>query len=128
MQSVKYRNEIKPEYLEKVKWDVLSENPNAIHLLEKNMDEVVWKELSKNPNAIHLLKENIEKVNWEEISYNPNVLYILCGIDYEAMKEAMKPLAEELAQRINNPRKYSSQEEFLQRQVELGFLEIEDIE
>ena len=106
MQSVKYKPEIKPDYKHKVDWLILS----------------------MNSNAIHILKENIDKVYWDKISYNPNVLYILCGIDYEAMKEAMKPLAEELAQRINNPRKYSSQEEFLQRQVELGFLDLQDIE
>jgi len=74
------------------------------------------------------LQENIDKVYWEEISYNPNVLYILCGIDYVAMKKTMQPLAEELAKYINNPRKYPCEEEFLKRQVELGFLEIEDIE
>ena len=29
---------------------------------------VVW-----NPNAIHLLEQNLDKVNWEELSGNPNI-------------------------------------------------------
>lgn len=53
---------------------------------------------------------------------------IIRELDYETMKKAMQPLAEELAQYINNPRKYLSEEAFLKRQVELGFLELEDIE
>lgn len=59
---------------------------------------------------------------------NPNVLQIILKMDYDVMKKAIQPLAEELAQRINNPRKYSTEEEFLKRQVELGFLEPDDIE
>ena len=34
----------------------ISRNPNAIHLLEQNMDKIDWKFLSENPNAIHLLE------------------------------------------------------------------------
>ncbi len=53
---------------------------------------------------------------------------IIRKLDYETMKKAMKPLAEELAQYINNPRKYPCEEAFLKRQNELGFLEPEDLE
>jgi hypothetical protein len=34
---------------------MLSQNPNAIHILEKNIDQINWFWLSENPNAIHLL-------------------------------------------------------------------------
>jgi hypothetical protein len=37
--------------IDKVYWYVLSENPNAIHILEKNLNKVDWYELSKNHNA-----------------------------------------------------------------------------
>ena len=36
--------------IDKVKWDRLSENPNAIHILEKNLDKVNWYRLSLNLN------------------------------------------------------------------------------
>jgi hypothetical protein len=34
----------------------LSANPNAIPILEKNLDKVNWSSLSRNPNAIPILK------------------------------------------------------------------------
>ena len=43
------------EHIDKLDWDWLSSNSNAIHLLEKNLDKVDWSLLSLNPNAIHLL-------------------------------------------------------------------------
>ena len=58
-------------------WGYLSMNPNAIHILEKNLDKVDWSYLSKNPNAIHILEKNLEKVNWRELSSNPNAIHIL---------------------------------------------------
>ena len=62
----------------------LSENPNAIHILEKNLDstylenrkirtKVNWNWLSSNPNAIHILEKNLDKVDWDELSENPNI-------------------------------------------------------
>lgn len=45
--------------LEKIDWNMLSGNPNAIYLLEKNPEKNDWYSLSKNPNAIHILDENI---------------------------------------------------------------------
>jgi len=29
--------------INKIRWDTLSINPNAIHLLEKNMDRISWR-------------------------------------------------------------------------------------
>jgi len=42
--------------INKLDWDILSINPNAIHLLEQNMDKINWSNLSKNPNALHILE------------------------------------------------------------------------
>ena len=42
---------------DKVDWDALSRNPNAIHILENNLDKVNWQRLSGNPNAIHILEK-----------------------------------------------------------------------
>ena len=35
---------------DKIHWKYLSENPNAIHLLEANQDKIDWYYLSKNPS------------------------------------------------------------------------------
>jgi hypothetical protein len=59
------------------KWRYLSENPKAIHLLQKNFDKVDWKTLSGNPNAIHLLEKNLDKVDWNTLSGNPNAIHLL---------------------------------------------------
>ena len=71
--------------LDKVDWYVLSLNPNAIHLLENNLDKVSWFQLSQNPNAIHLLEQNLDKVYWDWLSYHPKIF----GYDYKAMKDKM---------------------------------------
>ena len=63
----------------------LSCNPNAIHLLEQNLNRtnwdgsssISWYGLSTNPNAIHILENNIDKINWQYLTYNPNALQIL---------------------------------------------------
>src|SRR5205085_101426 len=60
-----------------INWDSLSRNPNAIHLLEKNLDKINWNCLSSNPNAIHLLENNLDKINWNWLSRNPNAIHLL---------------------------------------------------
>jgi hypothetical protein len=52
-------------------------NPNAIHLLEQNMDKVDWRHLSRNPNAIHMIEQNMDKVDWDYLSFNPNAIHLL---------------------------------------------------
>ena len=37
---------------------------------EKQID---WSELSENPNAIHLLEQNIDKIDWDWLSGNPEI-------------------------------------------------------
>ena len=38
--------------INKIEWHTLSRNPNAIHLLEQNLDKINWTGLSRNENAI----------------------------------------------------------------------------
>ena len=57
----------------KIKWSYLSFNPNAIHLLEQNVDKINWVYLSANPNAMHLLEQNVDKIDWYCLSENPNI-------------------------------------------------------
>ena len=43
--------------INKIDWNNLSLNPNAIYLLEENIDKINWRWLSLNPNAIHILEK-----------------------------------------------------------------------
>ncbi len=67
---------------DKIYWFMLLQNPNAIHLLEKNKNKINWNYLSLNPNAIDLLEKNQDKINWDFLSENPSIF----EYDYEAMK------------------------------------------
>jgi hypothetical protein len=62
---------------DKLDWDCLSENSNAIDLLKENQDEINWKYLCLNPNAIELLKKNQDRIKWEYLSANPNAIDLL---------------------------------------------------
>jgi hypothetical protein len=79
-------------------WIGLSTNPNAIHILEKNLDKVYWERLSSNTNAIHILDKNLHKVNYVVLSENPNAIHLISRLllNHSKMKENMKPFAEEL--------------------------------
>ena len=64
--------------INKFNWYWLSYNPNAIHLLEKNIreangDKIDWRMLSQNPNAIPLLEANKDKIDWWYLSQNPSI-------------------------------------------------------
>ena len=63
--------------LDKVDWFWLSGNSNAISIIENNLNKVHWDWLSKIPNAIHILAKNLDKVNWTSLSENPNAIQIL---------------------------------------------------
>ena len=39
--------------IDNIDWYMLSGNPNAMHLIEKNLDKVDWYWLSGNPNTAH---------------------------------------------------------------------------
>ncbi len=64
----------------KIVWKSLSKNPNAIHILEKNIDKINWCYLASNPNAIPILENNLDKIDEDVLSNlltNPNLILIL---------------------------------------------------
>jgi hypothetical protein len=80
-------------------WKRLSKNPNAIHLLEQNLDKVCWDYLCENSKAIHILVQHFDKVNCNLFSRNPNAIHLLykCNLNYKS------PIGEELVAYIMNP-------------------------
>ena len=55
-------------------------NPCIIPMLEKNIDKLThccWLYLSDNPCAIPILEKNLDKVNWHALAGNPNAPHIL---------------------------------------------------
>jgi hypothetical protein len=89
----------------------LSGNPNAIHLLEKNLEKIDWFRLSGNPNAIHLLEQNREKIDWVSLSENPSIFKK--KLDYKFLKERMNIIREELIMKCMHPSR-------LERFIEMG--------
>ena len=63
--------------IDKLNWNFITSNPNAMYLLESNPDKIDWFLLSTNSYAIHLLEENPDKINWIWLSKNPNAIHIL---------------------------------------------------
>ncbi len=56
--------------IKQLDWRRLSLNPNAIYLLEQNLQKIDWMRLSRNPSAIHLLETNPKKIDWMFLSMN----------------------------------------------------------
>ena len=52
------------KYEIKLDWSYLSSNlnPKAISFLEQNQYNIRWNMLSANPSAIHILKQNLDKI------------------------------------------------------------------
>ena len=63
--------------IEKLDWNMLSQNINAIDLLKVFPNKINWKYLSKNPNAIEILTNNQDKINWKSLSANWNAIRLL---------------------------------------------------
>jgi hypothetical protein len=55
-----------------------------------------------NPNAIHILEQNQDMINWEIISGNPAIF----EYDYEAMRDRMKIIAEDLIANRFHPKNF----------------------
>ena len=91
--------EILKENKDKINWDNLSKNLNAIELLKENQEKINWDNLSYNMNGIELLKENIEKINWDNLSNNSSVI----ELDYEQMIINNQEMYEELIKEVMKP-------------------------
>ena len=91
----------------KLNWYGLSKNPNAICILEQNLDKIninhlsrnnnpdaidilekimetvgwynfsSWSSLCANPHAMRIINKNLDKVDWNILSANPSAIYIL---------------------------------------------------
>jgi hypothetical protein len=65
----------------KINWAHLSRNPNAIPILERYPEKIDWELLQINPNGISLIKRKLaqdpDKINWFHLSRNPNAIPIL---------------------------------------------------
>lgn len=61
----------------KINWAYLSNNQNAIKILEANQGKIVWGALSNNPKAIKILEANQGKIDWEVLSGNPEAIRLL---------------------------------------------------
>jgi hypothetical protein len=86
-------------YNNKINWWYLSENHNAIELIEKNQDKINWYWLSANSNAIELLKNNQDKIDWNLLSFNPNIF----TYDYEKIKSNFQVIGEEIIAKALHP-------------------------
>ena len=50
--------------INKLNWDYLSKNSNAIKLLKENKNKINWNYLSSNPNATELLQSSHNTIDW----------------------------------------------------------------
>ena len=100
--------------LDKIDWNMLSSNPNAIHLLEKNLDKIDWVVLSSNPNAIHLLEKNLHKIDWEYLALNPAIF----EYDYDSMYTRCNIYKEELIANRLHPRNFSKFKEWGEEELD----------
>jgi hypothetical protein len=85
-------------------WRVLCKMPEAIGIIERNLEHVDWNSLSKNPAAIHLLEKNQDKINYTMLSRNPAIFVL----DRDAMKMQIdNGFAEELIATSLHPRHFT---------------------
>jgi len=61
----------------KIVWGALSNNPKAIKILGKNQGNIDWGVLSGNPEAIRLLRDNPQRIVWDRLATNTNAMSIL---------------------------------------------------
>ncbi len=61
----------------KIDWEILSENPAAISLLEINKYRIDWLRLSRNYAAIFLLESNPKRMEWNSLSFNSAAIFLL---------------------------------------------------
>jgi hypothetical protein len=62
---------------DKINWEQLSFNPNAIHLLEANLDKVNWNHACRVPGLIQLIEANQDKIDWNTLSRNSAAIHLL---------------------------------------------------
>ena len=68
-------------------------------MIEKNLNKIDWRLLSENPQALHLLEENQDKISWWGLSKNVSIF----EIDYQKLKTRVEVFKEELMQKCFHP-------------------------
>ena len=77
--------------------------PEAIGIIERNLEHADWDSLSENPAAIHLLEKNQDKIGWYALSKNPAIFVL----DTNAMRQQIdNGFAEELIAKALHPRHF----------------------
>ena len=71
-------------------------------MLKHNQDKINWSSLSENPNAIELLQCNQDKIDWTNFSRNPSIFEV--QYDYRKVVENMNKIKEELMMKMFHPR------------------------
>jgi hypothetical protein len=88
-------------------WEILSENPGAVPLLERYPERVHWDLLARNPAAIDLLANNLDKLHLSSLAKNPNAIPLFCVPDYARMREANEDFVQDLQTYVLNPDRVS---------------------
>lgn len=58
------------KHLNKLDFDVLSENQHAISILKKHQNKINWQSLKRNPAAVDFIKENLDKYSGDPFNKN----------------------------------------------------------
>jgi hypothetical protein len=66
-----------------------------------NQNKINWDKLSLNSNAIELLKENPKKIDWFYLSLNPAIF----TYDYEKIRKNFEELGEEIIAKALHPKR-----------------------
>lgn len=86
--------------MDKVDWKMLGGNENAIDLIEDNLDKVYdWIFLTQNPAAMHILQKNKKQIHWSKMACNSGIFYY----DYKMMKGLKKGLHKNLIEWFWHP-------------------------
>jgi len=63
-------------------WYVICEIPHLIDIIEQNINKIDWNGLSKNYNAIHILEKNMDNINVDNLRNNKNGFKLLLTLDH----------------------------------------------
>jgi hypothetical protein len=113
-----------PRPYKNIDWNMLSMNPNALHILKNNPERINYMRLcsNKNPEAIRMLEQNMDEIDWPTLASNPSAIQLLEAnqekvrhlkplaknpaifvYDYEMMKRNHMDLKEELIRTVWSP-------------------------
>jgi hypothetical protein len=66
--------------------NIYIEDDLNINITNAKHNHLFWKFLSKNPNAVEILEQNIDDVNWQYICSNISVIHILYPLRFKSTK------------------------------------------